>query len=39
MQVEVNALGHRKKLSHRAPLDSFINFYDSLKLMAELVGI
>jgi len=41
MQIEVEALGHRKKpvnrLSRRAPLDTFINFYHGIKLMAELL--
>ena len=29
----------QNRLSRRAPLDSFINFYRGLKLMAELVRI
>jgi len=43
MQIEVKALGHRKKLlyrlTRRAPLDCFMNFYCGLKLMAELLRI
>ena len=40
VQIKAKALGHRKKLlnrlSRRAPLDSFMNSYRGLKLMAEL---
>jgi len=43
MQIKVEALGRQKKLlnrlSRRAPLESFINFYCSLKLMAELLRL
>jgi len=43
IQIKAKALGHRKKLlkrlSRRAPLDSFINSYRGLKLMAELLRI
>ena len=43
MQIKAKALGHRKnllnRLSRRAPLDSFINSYRGLKLMAELLRI
>jgi len=43
IQIKAKALGHRKKvlnrLSRRAPLDSFINSYLGLKLMAELFRI
>ena len=40
IQIKAKALGHRKKnllnrLSRRAPLDSFINSYRGLKLMAK----
>ena len=40
---KIKALGTEKKLqnrlSRRAPLESFINFYRGLKLMAELLRI
>jgi len=42
IQIKAKALGHRKKpdrLSRRAPLDSFINFYCGVNLMAELLQI
>ena len=43
MQINVKALGHRKKLlsglSRRAPHDMFTNSYRGLKLMAELLRI
>jgi len=42
IKIKAKALGHRKKkrlnrLSRRVPLDSFINSYRGLKLMAELL--
>ena len=44
IQIKAKALGHRKnnllnRLSRRAPLESFINSYRGLKLMAELLRI
>ena len=43
IQIKAKALGHRKtllkRLSRRAPLDSLINSYRGLKLMAELLRI
>jgi len=43
MQIKAKVLGHQQKLlnrlSRRAPLDSFIDSYRGLKLMAELLRI
>jgi len=43
MQIKVKALGHRKKLltslSHPASINSLINFFRGLELLAELLQI
>jgi len=43
MQIKVKVLAHQKKLlsrlSHWAPLNSFIKFYYGLKVIAEFLRI